>query len=178
MRNYRPSTNNSAISYSKRTAIQQHCCNVMEALVVEEVEKQVHKLPPKVASYVKISEVVAYALNRLPSLYATSRRGWQRQIHYGKTELSEKIAISVRQGIAAVQRDPLRVNDPLNFQEDKTATLALEYLKNLLQRQDLSWEELPNVVEEALLNTTKGKITWRQLNKSNDDIFDWSHRRF
>lgn len=149
MINYRSSyrsssaSTSSAINNSKRSTIQNQCCNVIEFLVVEEVEQQINKLPPKVATYVKVQEVVAYALNRLPSLYATSKRGWQRQLHYARTELGAKITASVRQGIAAVQRDPLRVNDPLTFQEDRSAVNALEKLKIILQSQDLSWEELP-----------------------------------
>lgn len=171
---------NSAInsSHSKRQAIQKNCCNVMETLVLEEVEKQVQQLPVKVANYIKVSEVVAYALNRLPGLYATSKRGWQRQLHYGKTELSKQIGTAVRQGIVAVQRDPLRANEPLNFQEDPSAVEALEKLKLLLQYKDLSWNQLPDVVEQALINTSRGRITWRKPNASRDntdDKFDWNN---
>lgn len=176
MTNYR-SSSYSSHNDSKRVAIQKYCCNVMETLVIEEVETQVEKLPAKVANYIKVAEVVAYALNRLPSLYATSKRGWQRQLHYGKTELYQKISTSVRQGIAAVQRDPLRVNDPLNFIEDGSAIIALEELKNLLQCEDLSWEKLPEIVERTLLNTSKGRITWRKTITSNDDMFDWNNHR-
>ena len=179
MRNYRSYASNSTINYSKqKLTIQKHCHNIMEVLVVEEVEKQVSKLPNKVASYIKVSEVVAYALNRLPCLYATSKRGWQRQLHYGKTELSQKISTPVRQGIAAVQRDPLRVNDPLNFHEDRSAVQALEQLKDLLQCKDLTWEQLPNLVEQTLLNATRGKRTWKQMRQSNDDIFDWNYSNY
>jgi hypothetical protein len=149
----------------------------MEALVIEEVEKQVQQLPVKVASYIKVPEVVAYALNRLPGLYATSKRGWQRQLHHARTELYKQIATSVRQAIVAVQRDPLRVNDPLNFQEDRSSIEALEKLKVLLQSEDITWDDLPDLVEEALINTSKGKITWRRTKTSNEDIFDWNDHR-
>jgi hypothetical protein len=177
MYNYR-SSSNSSINNSKQQALKKHCCNVMEMLVVEEVEKQIQALPVKTAHYIKAPEVVAYALNRLPGLYATGRRGWQRQWHHGKTEMSQKITMAVRQGIVAVQRDPLRVNDPLNFPEDRSAVDALEKLKALLQCEDLSWEQLPDVVEETLLDTSRGKITWRRIGASNQDTFDWdNHRR-
>ncbi|MEO3705327.1 late competence development ComFB family protein [Trichormus azollae] len=61
-------------------------------------------MPVKTASFIKSSEVVPYALNLLPSLYVTSKKGWQKQWHYGKTELCQKITMAVRQGIVAVQR--------------------------------------------------------------------------
>ncbi|MBD2692385.1 late competence development ComFB family protein [Anabaena catenula] len=150
--------------------------NVMEMLVVEEVEKQIQSLPLKTANYIKASEVVAYALNRLPSLYATSKRGWQRQWHHGKTELYQQISTAVRQGMAAVQRDPLRINEPLNFPEDQAAQTALEGLKVLLQREDISWDNLNNVVEQTLLNTLKGNITWSN-GRSDNQKFDWEKHR-
>lgn len=173
---YYRSSSESSHHDSKRVAIQKNCCNVMESLVIEEVEKQVSKLPSKVANYIKVAEVVAYALNRLPSLYATSKRGWQRQLTYGKTELHQQISTSVRQGIAAVQRDPLRVNDPINFVEDHSAVMALEQLKALLKCEDLSWEKLPEVVERTLINTSQGRITWRRIISNNNDV-DWNNHR-
>ncbi|MGM3304722.1 late competence development ComFB family protein [Anabaena sp. WFMT] len=172
MSNLRPSLN-SVTSSSQQTAFTKDSRNVMEMLVVEEVEKQIKSLPVKTAYYIKASEVVAYALNRLPCLYATTRRGWQRQWHHGKTELYQKITTAVRQGIIAVQRDPLRVNDPLNFTADHAALDALEKLKILLQRQDLSWDNLSDVVEQTLLNESKGRTTWHKSGSSERDTFNW-----
>lgn len=151
--------------------------NVMEMLVAEEVEKQIKSLPVKTAGYVKASEIVAYALNRLPCLYATSRKGWQRQWHRAKTELCQNIATAVRQAIIAVQRDPLRANEPLDFCPDRAALDALEKLKIVLQRQDLSWENLSDVVEQTLLNNSKGRVTWRKPASSQKDTFDWEKHR-
>jgi Late competence development protein ComFB len=176
MPNYRSSLN-SSINNSNHLAFKQHCCNVMEMLVVEEVDKQIQALPAKTANYIKAPEVVAYALNRLPGLYATSKRGWQKQWHHGKTELSQKVALAVRQGIVAVQRDPLRINDPLNLQENGSSMDALERLKTLLQCEDLSWDQLPDVVEETLLNTSIGKITWRKANSAKKETLDWNNNQ-
>jgi Late competence development protein ComFB len=129
--------------------------NIMELLVIEEVHKQIQLLPVKTAKYIQVPDVVAYALNRLPSLYATSKRGWQRQVHRAKTEYSQQIHQGVHQGIIAVQRDPLRVSDllnqPLENEEmNQAANAALEKLKVVLKRGDLSWENLVNVVEQSL----------------------------
>lgn len=144
--------------------------NVMEALVAEAVEQQLQALPYKVARTVNPAEVTAFALNRLPPLYATSKRGWQRQWQRGKGELYPQIMTAVRQGIMAVQRDPLRSESPLKFMEDEAAANALQNLKVLLRREDLSWENLHNVVGQTLLDTMRGKITWSaQL----DEPFDW-----
>jgi len=139
--------------------------NVMELLVTEEVNRQIQLLSIKIARYIKASDVVAYALNRLPSLYATSKRGWQRQLHRARTEFSQQINQAVHQGIMAVQRDPLRISDLIhnsseNGEINQAANAALERLKVVLQREDLSWENLANVVEKSLIST-------QQVNTSN-----------
>lgn len=89
--------------------------NVLETIVMEEVEKQIEKLPPHLVKYIDPIQVIAYALNRLPSLYATSEEGWHRQQLRAKTELKDQIVMAVRQGLAAVQKDPLKVTTPLKL---------------------------------------------------------------
>jgi Late competence development protein ComFB len=165
---------NASVQQSKQQrAFTKNSRNVMEVLVVEEVEQQFQALPAKTAKYTNPSEVIAYALNRLPALYATSKRGWQRQWHRGKTDLRPQIVTAVRQGIMAVQRDPLRGDGPLTFEEENAALAALQKLKVLLQREDLSWDNLNDVVEQTLLDTLRGKISWRQPGYSDEEIFDW-----
>ncbi|MCS6813064.1 MAG: late competence development ComFB family protein [Cyanobacteria bacterium] len=46
--------------------------NAMESLVAEELERQFQLVPPKLGRYLSREEVTAFALNRLPPLYATS----------------------------------------------------------------------------------------------------------
>lgn len=142
----------------------------MEALVAEEVEQQLQTLPHKISRTINPAEVTAFALNRLPGLYATSKRGWQRQWQRGKGELHSQIATAVRQGIMAVQRDPLRSDSPLKFAEDDAAAIALQELKLLLRREDLAWDQVAGVVKQTLLDTMRGKITWAA---QADDLFDW-----
>jgi len=89
----------------------------MEPLVVEEVEQQLRHLPAKIANYIHPPQVVAYALNRLPALYATSEEGWHWQQKRAKSKLKEQIATAVRQGLVAVQRDPLKLLTPLQLEE-------------------------------------------------------------
>lgn len=92
--------------------------NAIEPLVAEEVEQQLQQLPLQMIKYVNPVQVIAYALNRLPALYATSEEGWHRQQLRAKTQLKNQISTAVRQGIIAVQRDPLKVSTPLKQQEN------------------------------------------------------------
>ena len=155
----------------KRPTFTKDSLNVMEVLVSEEAERQLNASPHKVAGHVNPFEVTAFALNRLPSLYATSKRGWKRQWKRGQGELKSSIAAAVHQGINAVQRDPLHADTSLTFTEVDAAEAALEELKQLLQCEHLSWQNLSSVVRLALMDTLRGKTTWAapQCGK----IFDW-----
>ncbi|MEL7039500.1 MAG: late competence development ComFB family protein [Cyanobacteria bacterium J06592_8] len=92
--------------------------NIMEDLVAEEVRSQMSLLSPRLTQYIQRSEVETYALNRLPTLYASSHEGWVHQQKRARSEYLRQIKTAVRQALAAVQRDPLRSSTPL-FEEQE-----------------------------------------------------------
>lgn len=144
--------------------------NAMESLVAEELDRQLKRVPAKLAQYIQghnRSEVIAYALNRLPPMYATSEQGWQQQRQRAKNELEKEIIEAVRQALAAVQQDPLRISTPLKFAENAEAVAALIELKDLLQCEELCWKNLVDTVEQTLIETNQGKINWRKRSKLN-----------
>lgn len=152
--------------------------NVMESLVVEEVERQFQKLSPKVSRYVNKAEVIAYALNRLPALYATSEKGWEQQGARARRELDSQIVSAVRQAIAAVQRDPLRAMVPLKIGAEQESQVVLEELKELLGQDELSWRTLVDAVENALIRTARGEVTWRKRGNAAAQRNEWQDSRY
>ena len=124
--------------------------NVMELLVSEEVQRQTQALSPRVLKYLKSEEVETYALNRLPSLYASSEKGWRHQYEKAKRELFAQIKNAVRQAIAAVQVDPIRVSEPLKINDSQSAQEALESLRQMLDQPDLSWEGIVDHLQVVL----------------------------
>lgn len=152
--------------------------NVMEPLILEEVEKQFQKLPPKVSGYVNKAEVIAYALNRLPALYATSEKGWEQQGARARKELGSQIVAAVRQAIAAVQRDPLRAVVPLKIGADQETQVALQELKELLGQEELSWRNVVDAVENALIRTARGEVTWRKRGNAAAQRNEWQDSRY
>lgn len=118
--------------------------NVMELLVAEEVERQLRQLPTRVLKYVKSIEVETYALNRLPSLYAASEKGWHSQYQKAKQELAKDISGAVRQAIAAVQVDPLRASQPLSPRPSAPSEnmALLEQFRAALGQPHLTWDSL------------------------------------
>lgn len=126
--------------------------NVMEALVAEEIDSQMQQLSLREQQTLQRSQIMGYALNRLPGLYVTSEKGWQRQWSQGKNKYQCQIKIAVRQGIAAVQRDPLRDVTVLSNHPPDVAEAALLQLRRLLMRQELSWYNIVATVQMLLVN--------------------------
>jgi Late competence development protein ComFB len=148
--------------------------NAMESLVVEEVDRQFCRLPSRLADHLSHSEVIAYALNRLPPLYATSEKGWRQQRLRGKSELGTQIHNAVRQGLVAVQRDPLRMATPLQFPEELEPQQALTGLKELLGAKRLDWTNLVDVVKYSLAEAGRVAVA----NHQNRQDYDWQDKRY
>ncbi len=124
--------------------------NVMEMLVTMEVVKQVQGLPKQIQSFIKVTQVKAYALNILPPLYVTSAKGWDRYWEKGKGELHGKVQMAVRQGIAAVQRDPLRETSALPHERTPITEAALKQIQRLLGDSSLTWYNVVPAIKRAL----------------------------
>ncbi|MGD1942140.1 MAG: late competence development ComFB family protein [Leptolyngbyaceae cyanobacterium] len=139
----------------------------MELLVAEEVDRQMSGLPERLLKYLKRSEVETFALNRLPSLYASSEQGLHHQRKKGQQALKQEIAAAVRQAFAAVQRDPIRMSQPLDISSsDQNAGAVLGVLKQWMQDPDLTWDSaLHNL--QVLQQRRQGKpLTARPAVKS------------
>ncbi|TAF54518.1 MAG: hypothetical protein EAZ61_05670 [Oscillatoriales cyanobacterium] len=124
-------------------------CNVMEALVAEHVDRRLQALPPNKARYVKRVQIITYALNRLPALYAASAEGVERQRKRARQELAQEIERSVNHALAAVQRDPLKRSTPLVEEQNESlveAEAALSKIRQVFKRDDLSWTAVANWV--------------------------------
>jgi len=155
--------------------------NVMESLVAQEVEKQLQHVPARVRRYLKIEEVVTYALNRLPTLYASSEKGLRYQRQQAKLELHRQIDNAVRQALIAVQVDPLRLSQPLNLSANSESESVLQALRNLFQTPDLNWEQALSRISElekdarSLPAPINHSQPWKP--SSYTDKVAWTHRR-
>ena len=158
--------------------------NIMEELVAEEVTRQMSRYPENITKFINKVEVATFALNRLPPLYASSRKGLHKQKLKGKSDFSIQITQAVRKGFAAVQKDILRYSTPLqasdsssdselsSSEELKEAKKALAELAQFIPGNKVSWQKLVIFVKPLLreryqtINGSKTKknspeITWR-----------------
>jgi len=147
-----------------------NCRNAIEELVVEEIKAQTARLGADRQKEVSLNEVAAYALNRLPPMYATTQRGWVQQRKRAYNELKEEITTMVRRAMMGVRRDVLRESDPLPQSELEDQARSLSQLQEILGQKDLTWKEVPAAVEEALLTIKlKGAVSYTYLSPSKRD---------
>lgn len=122
--------------------------NAMEPLAAEEIDRQLETMPGDVAKLINKADAIAYALNRLPSLYSTTEEGWHWQQNRMREKSAELLAQAASWGIRAAQRKNKAFSTPL--QEQSEAEAALEEIKELLGRSDISWQNVVTVVEQAV----------------------------
>ncbi len=126
------------------------CRNALEELVIEESETQYKRLGTDVKNRVDLSEVIAYTLNRLPPMYATTQRGWVQQRKRADQELKAAIAKTVRNGFLSTQSDALRQSDPIPAHELISQARSLFKLRKLFSKDYLKWKDIPETVRDAL----------------------------
>lgn len=126
------------------------CRNALEELVIEEAESQYKRLGADVKKRVDLSEVIAYTLNRLPPMYATTQRGWLQQRKKADQELGNAIAKTVRNGFLSTQSDVLRQTDPIPAHELISQARSLVKLRKLFNKEYLKWKDVPDAVRDAL----------------------------
>lgn len=150
--------------------------NVMELLVAEEIEKQLAKYPENLRGYINPVEVATFALNRLPSLYASCKQGFQRQQSRGKIQYSNQIKTAVRQGLAAVQQDPIRRSTPLNAEAVKSQTTQTT---SQLQPNNPLPKELTSLLQQVVTMAAKQKMTKDEIaNMLDQQQGSWADPRY
>ncbi|MEA5533023.1 late competence development ComFB family protein [Crocosphaera sp. XPORK-15E] len=81
--------------------------NVMEELALGEAINRIAELESKEPCQLDVGDIAAYALNRLPPLYATTQEGAEYQRQRAKEELQNLIAQQVEEGIQRYLSRPM-----------------------------------------------------------------------
>ncbi len=129
----------------------QSCKNAVEELVIGEIDAQIAHLPAYQRDQLNLSEIAAYALNRLPPMYATSKSGWLKQRQKAASEMKSQIESTVRRALVTVKPDALRNAVPLPSQEVESHARSLAALQQLLGVDNCSWKDIPTALENALM---------------------------
>ncbi len=119
--------------------------NVMEYAVLREAKAQL--VATRLDGTLRLAEVAAWALNRLPALYVTSVEGYRYSLERATRVLAAEVTEAVRRGIQALQAgDPLRDGTGLDGDRFGSARGMLPQLRRVLDREDLRWRDLPKAV--------------------------------
>lgn len=111
--------------------------NVMEELVLTEAISRVAEIESSSERSLELGDIAAYALNRLPPLYATTEEGANFQRQTAQGELAELIADQVKAAIARSLDQPDFYPDRQNLQKKNT---VLDQVSSLLQDHAYKFE--------------------------------------
>ena len=87
--------------------------NAMEELVIEELERQLQSLPSDLVQSLNQVDILTYALNRLPPLYASTEEGYKWQQQQARKSMKGFIYRMVKLGIKVSQRNAKVFSIPL-----------------------------------------------------------------
>ncbi len=125
--------------------------NVLENLVASVARLQISHLDQDSIDKINMDEVCAYALNRLPPMYATDGETLKQMRLKIKAELSQQIANNVRQAIQLVLQSPKPVKiKPQFLRFNKDMEKAIQQVNQMLNRQDITWRNILDVLKQEL----------------------------
>ncbi|MFM6347103.1 MAG: late competence development ComFB family protein, partial [Dolichospermum sp.] len=145
--------------------------NVLEEILVKETYNQIDDLRPELQSKakVKVAEVLAYALNRLPPLFVTSPSGWHHQSNYATSDLQPQISQLVKQGLKnALLGDPIHDLTPLPNHLFSNSAGVLHQLSKIFGRSHIRWRDVPALVESIISRSVINKISDETIIQSDD----------
>ncbi|NEQ44982.1 MAG: late competence development ComFB family protein [Leptolyngbya sp. SIOISBB] len=132
--------------------------NVMEGLVAQETWRQLKDMPRWFRRSRRWAEIMPYALNRLPTLYASSQRGWQHHLKFAQRELKDTIRQVVKDALLITRPDPLEHREPLKLERLNDSEVVLQALSSVFQLPELDWvtalEQLQALKQDATAFTT------------------------
>jgi len=132
--------------------------NALEIIVVEEAKLQVAQLDRAKRQDINLTEVIAFVLNRLPCLYANSDRGWLQQRKRANNEFRKQAIGLLHQAFLRVGSNPLVRVSPLPLYEVERPDYCLQQLREILRRPELTWKEVPGIVQESISKGTASAL--------------------
>ncbi|MGL5083829.1 MAG: late competence development ComFB family protein [Microcoleaceae cyanobacterium] len=112
--------------------------NVMEELILSEAIARVAEIEDNSDKSLDVGDIAAYALNRLPPLYATTEEGAQYQRAKAREELQDLISAQVKE---AITRNLDRVAQNQTVLGQVSGKAVLDQVSSLLQTYAQDYEQ-------------------------------------
>ncbi len=117
--------------------------NVMEELVLTEAIARAAEIEATSETSLDVGDIAAYALNRLPPLYATTEEGASYQRLRARAELQELISQQINESIGRNLNQPNDNRTPVFGKS--TGNEVLRQVSNLLQVYAPNFEQKPQI---------------------------------
>ncbi len=128
-----------------------HLVHSLERLVIRMAQNRAQSFPPSELRFIRLEDVLAKALNRLPSLYATSAKGIDHLRHYAQMNIGSEVAIIVHESMLEVRNAIHQKIDPLMFSTIRDEReQALAKVSKLLLDREVKWQNLSEVISNSL----------------------------
>ena len=139
--------------------------NVMELLIEQEIITRLNQEPDDHMKREVVS-LMAYALNRVPPLYACSVQGIKSQIKRAKSDYNSHIENAVRWAFSAVKKAP---NNPSPGLTREIYQQILRDTRKARKTGDLSPIDLPELID-SMLPEDESEPTQGQFLNNSDEV--------
>lgn len=141
-----------------------HLVHSLERLIIRMTQNRAQNFPPAELKFIRLEDVLALTLNRLPPLYATSEKGINHLRHYAQMNIGSEVAIIVHESMLEIRNNlSYRKIDPLMFHKIRhEREQSLSKIRNLLFNREVKWQNLLEVVSQSLENAKTGKVCWER----------------
>ena len=135
----------------------------LERLAIRMAQHRAQSFPPSELRFIRLEDVLARTLNRLPPLYATSGEGLSHLRYYAQMNIGSEVAIIVHESMLEALKASYQKIDPLMFSKIRhEREKALINVSKLLFDQQVTWQNLSESVSKSLDLAKSGKVCWER----------------
>jgi hypothetical protein len=140
-----------------------HIVHSLERLVIRMAQNRAQNFLPVELQFIRLEDVLALTLNRLPAVYATSEKGLNHLRHYAQLNIGSEVAIIVHEAMLEVRNRSYQNIDPLMFSKIRyEREQSLIKVSKLLFNREVKWQNLLEVGSETLDFAKTGKVCWER----------------
>lgn len=134
--------------------------HALERLVIRMAQNRAKSFNATELKFIRLEEVLAQTLNRLPSMYATSTKGLGHLRYYAQLNIGSEVAIIVHEVMIATRNRSYQRMEPLLFMDiRRERESAIEDVSHLLG-QEVNWQNLAEAITNALESAQAGQVCW------------------
>jgi len=140
----------------------------LERLVVKMAQNRAQNFQPAELKFIRLEDVLAKSLNRLPPLYATSAKGLGHLRHYAQMNIGSEVSIIVYESMLETRNENMqKIENLMFYQFRREREQAIAKVSKLLLNREVTWQNLNEVVSASLEMAKSGKVCWERPVKAN-----------